>query len=310
MDTEQNQEPNPFLTGTDVQVAWDSTSLSYLKDCPRKYQLSMLQHWRLSAENVHLTFGRLYHEALERFDRAKFAGATHEDCVRVVTAFLMEHPFESDHTAKNHQTLIRTVLWYLEHFKDDPAQTYRLANGSPAVELSFRMELDFGPIEGVNYVLCGHLDRVVEYNDDLYTSDRKTTGSALNAGYFGNFNLDNQMSLYSIAGGVVIGSPVSGVMIDAAQVIVSESRFARAFTYRTAEQSEEWLSDLEHWLRLAVAYAEANHWPMNDRACRMCAFQRVCSKPPAIRENILKTHYTQVTWNPLAPRKETVNARL
>ena len=34
---------------------------------------------------------------------------------------------------------------YLIIFVDDPAQTHIMSNGKPAVELSFRFELDFGP---------------------------------------------------------------------------------------------------------------------------------------------------------------------
>ncbi len=50
------------------QVAWDSTSLGLLKECPRKYQLTILHGWRPRWESVHLTFGLLYHSGLEGYD--------------------------------------------------------------------------------------------------------------------------------------------------------------------------------------------------------------------------------------------------
>ena len=61
-----------------------------------------------------------------------------------------------------------------------------MSNGKPAVELSFRFELDFGPEYGdaigngpeqgtQPYLLSGHLDRVVEFNDHLFVMDHKTT---------------------------------------------------------------------------------------------------------------------------------------
>lgn len=56
---------SPFIDGTKVQYAWDSTSLGWLKECPRKYQYHMLEGWSGRGESIHLEFGILYHGALE-----------------------------------------------------------------------------------------------------------------------------------------------------------------------------------------------------------------------------------------------------
>src|SRR5205085_2132611 len=155
-------------------------------------------------------------------------------------------PWKSDHHAKNRETLIRSVIWYLDNFKDDPAATLILANGKPAVELSFRMELDWGPggkpaagLDFPPYILSGHLDRVVEFGGQRYVMDRKTTGSSPTPHYFDGFAPDNQMSLYTLAACVQFNTPVAGVIIDAAQIAVGFTRFQRGFTYRTESQLEE-----------------------------------------------------------------------
>jgi hypothetical protein len=62
--------PSPFIEGTRLQFAWDSTSLGYLKECPRKYYYTMIEGWRGRGESVHLRFGQEYHAALEHYDRA------------------------------------------------------------------------------------------------------------------------------------------------------------------------------------------------------------------------------------------------
>src|SRR5438046_4651295 len=54
-----------------MQLAWDSTSMGLLKECPRKYQLSILEGWTPKRTSVHLLFGLWYHGALERYDHAK-----------------------------------------------------------------------------------------------------------------------------------------------------------------------------------------------------------------------------------------------
>lgn len=196
---------SPFLPGTNVQFAWDSTSLGWLKTCPRLYQYSMIEGWRHRGNSVHLDFGLWYHDGLETYDKLRSDGLDHEDAVREVVLHCLKltwvyetepappedglppgavniipgtgTPWRSDHNLKTRETLIRSVIWYLEQFgPNDSATTIQLVNGKPAVELSFRLEMDWGPgwsdkhgpssIGGVAlqpYVICGHLDRVVEF---------------------------------------------------------------------------------------------------------------------------------------------------
>ena len=143
---------SPFLPGTQIQYAFDSTSLGYFKTCPRLYQYVMLEGWAGKGESVHLRFGIEYHAALEQFDRLMAEGAEREDAIRRVVQSLLERiaDWEPDLDTraghyKNRDTLVSLVVDYLDHFADDPAQTYILNDGTPAVELSFRFELDWGP---------------------------------------------------------------------------------------------------------------------------------------------------------------------
>ena len=162
------------------------------------------------------------------------------------------------------------------------------------------------------YLLCGHLDRVVTFQDNLFVMDRKTTTSALSAYYFDQWSPNNQMSLYSIAGQVVVGSPVRGVIIDAAEVKAANSKsvgyseFARGFTFRTPDQNDEWLSDLRVWTSAMEACATTGMWPINEASCSNyggCRFRNICSKSPSVRENFLRSEFTKgEPWNPLKPR--------
>ena len=300
---------SPFLPGTSIQFAWDSTSLGWLKECPRKYQYSMLEGWRSNADSVHLIFGLEYHSALELYDHLR-TDVDHEEALHTTVAATMAHTYDwaPDHPYKTRENLVRSVIWYLEEFKDDPAQTVILANGKPAVELSFRMELDWGPtghLGGQPYLLCGHIDRLVTFAEGTYVLDRKTTGSTPGASYFDGFSPDNQMSLYSLASKIIYKTPVKGVIIDAAQIQVGATKFARGFTYRSDAQLTEWLADTRYWLAQAVRYAEADYWPMNDKSCHNyggCVYRKVCSKSPDIRHKFLESDFHKETWNPLEPR--------
>ncbi len=62
-----------------LQVAWDSTSIGYLKECPRKYQYMMVLGRQPREESIHLTFGLHYHKALEIYDHARSSGLDHSD---------------------------------------------------------------------------------------------------------------------------------------------------------------------------------------------------------------------------------------
>ena len=124
------------------------------------------------------------------------------------------------------------------------------------------------------------------------------------------------MSLYSFAGQVVLGTPVRGVIIDAAQILEDESRFGRGFTYRTQAQTQEWVADLRYWLTLAEQYAVNNYWPMNDKSCGHyrsekddrsgCPFREICGKDPSVRETFLKTQFTKLEERMMEPSKTKV----
>jgi len=306
------------------------------KTCPRLFWYTMIKGYRPREESVHLRFGIEYHRALQDYDECRSKELGFEDAMRSTVRALLSRTgdWNPDHKYKNRDNLIRTVVWYLEKFRDDPAATVRLSDGRPATEVSFRFELDWGPqqvvtaeaedgmmvIESVQttqpYLLCGHLDRIVNFQDSIFVMDRKTTKSEPSSWYFTMYEPDNQMTLYTLAGQVVLSSPVKGVIIDAAQVQVEASKFGRGITYRTPEQIHEWLDGLKFWFAQQEACAVADHWPMNDKSCNSyrsqesesigCPFRLACSKQESVREAFLDSNYDKVEegerWNPLQPR--------
>jgi len=323
---EAKVEISPFLPGTKVQFAWDSTGLGYAKRCWKLYELAILEGWETPEESVHLRFGIEYHATLADYQHQRAEGNDHNDSLRNVVRNLLVRISDWDPdrttkaaTTKNPETLLRTVIWYLDEYQDDVAKTVIWSDGTPAVEQSFRFELDWGPETARNergqwtpnqpYILCGHLDQIVDYQGERFVMDHKTTGRPLTSYYFDMYEPDNQMSLYSLASQVVLHSPVKGVIINATQIGVGFSRFARGFTFRVADQLKEWVDDLRFWLRAAEQRALEGYWPHNDTACDKyggCKFREVCSKSPKVRERFLKANYIQLPekerWNPLRTR--------
>jgi PD-(D/E)XK nuclease superfamily len=300
----------PFL-----QLAWDSTSLGFLKECPRKYFLTIVSSTVTKDQSVHLTFGILYHSALEAYDRARAEGKSHAQAkiFAVRTALTqswnreLRRAWNSGDQYKNRLTLVRSIVWYLAQYENDPVATIILANGRPAVELSFRYSTTYISPDGSPYILCGHLDRVGRLENLPFIIDRKTTKYQLEERWFSQFSPDNQMTLYSFSGKIVYQLPTQGVMIDGAQVLVNSTRFKRGFTHRTDSQLNEWYRELGYWLDQAAYFASSQFWPMNDKSCGNyggCPFRGICDKSPEVREMFLNdpSKFTVRSWNPLQIR--------
>jgi hypothetical protein len=294
-----------------------------LKTCPRKYEYVVVQGWGSRDESIHLRFGREYHHALQDYSIARAEGMHHEDaiheCIRALHSRTFDWAPDRNTRAgryKNRESLLGLVVDYLDHFgADDPAKTFILDDGKPAVELSFRFELDWGPGMPMYgkpasagddwkpefaqpYLLCGHLDAVVSFSGDLYVMDRKTSLTTIGTYWFDQWSPSNQMTLYALAGKIMLNQPIKGVILDAAQVLLEKpNAFARGFAYRSEDQLAEWLTDLRYWLREAEDYATAGYWPQNDTACNKyggCQFREVCSRSPSVRETYLASMFDKI----------------
>lgn len=312
----ETPEPKSFKDG--LQFAWDSTSIKLAEECLRKYQYKMIGGWTPFEASPHLRFGGVYASALEHFYKHRAEGLSHDDALcEVVHEALFEtwdyeldeagekipdsgKPWLSSHKLKTRENLIRTIIWYLEQFRGDSAEVVILANGKPAVEHSFALPVDD------DIIFCGHLDRLVNYADNLMVMDQKTTGSTISSQYFEQFKPDVQMSMYTFAGKMIYQLPVRGVIIDAAQIAVGFTRFERGITMRTDSELQEFYDTTMHTIQQARTATALGHFPMNRTSCDKfggCEFRKVCSKSPEVRKNFLKADFEQgPRWDPLETR--------
>ena len=312
---------------TGAQWAWDSTSLKALYSCERLYAFQFIEDYVSSESSVHLVFGGIYAAALELYHRSVAQGAAHDEalhaCVRyaLVESWLhslslsgeripntgQPHPVFSTTNTKTREGLIRTIVWYLEHFRGSHISTLITSSGAAAVEYSFKLELS------PSILYCGHIDRVVTDGRYSYIQDQKTTGATIGANYVSKYDLDIQMSGYTYAGKIIYNAPIAGVMIDAAQVATDFSAFFRGFTFRSNDALEEWrdesLSRLATIRAKSARYAEEGDigvFAPNFTACTNyggCPFAEVCAKPRGLRKRFLESNFTRrKPWNPLESR--------
>lgn len=308
---ESTMTDEPFSpTNPNLQTAWDASSLSDFRKCPRYYYYRHIQLWRTKRESDDIIFGTSFHEACEVYDNARARDVPyHAACILAVRS-AMEKSFnwKTENTAKNRFTLIRSLVWYFEQFKTDPFETAKKPDGSPAVELSFRIELQIKDPFGQPYILCGHIDKVVKESDYYQPLDRKSTGTTLSSKYFHRYEPNTQMSCYALAVRVLFNTPNVRVLVDAAQIAVNFTRFMRGSTGRTTAQLDEWLSDTYFWIKQAEGCAQRGEWPHNDNSCMLyggCAFRHICSMDPASRQRFLEADFVKgERWNPLRVRGE------
>lgn len=324
---------SPYLRGSFLQFAWDSTSFTTLMECPRKYQLRMLEGWVTRSPNrqVALDFGILMHRGIELYHRLKALGRSHmqsadEACHSILRDPLFDHlPTGADIDAEKEAVaeaddddggeanlkqskvrtrfhLMRALVWYFDHYASDPLRVVQLADGRPAVELSFRVPTGLH-IGGEEIIYCGHVDRLVHYADSVVVVDVKTTSKSLGSAYFDLFHISHQMTGYVYAGRLALDRPVSGAMIDGVSLLVGGVKFGRAPTHRSKSQLSEFLQQLGHYTEQAEVYAEDGYYPLNTTSCRFCEFQKICSKSPEVRDLYLHQMYErQPSWNPLQNR--------
>jgi hypothetical protein len=308
-----------------AQFAWDSTTLSTAFECERKYYFQYIEHFVDATRSVHLIFGGHYAKAVERYHKALALGASHDEAVYSVVRDAMIdtwiHNLNEDgsrrpgtghaelflSTSKTRENLIRTIVWYLEEYKNSEVKTLIKSDGTPAVEYSFKLPVDN------DIIFCGHLDRVIEFADANFVQDQKTTGSTVTPNSFAAYDMAVQMSMYTWAGKAIFATPIKGVMIDIAQVASGFSRFLRGFTYRSDEYLTEWYGQVQ--AKIEVIRRKTQHYQdtgdssvfqPNYTACTNyggCEFRDVCSKAPQFRAQFLRSNFERRRpWNPLESR--------
>lgn len=312
---------SPF-TKNGLRFAWDATALDKMV-CPRKYQL-WNQGWQARGAPLAREFGSAVHECLALHDRCLAKGLSPDHAkahamsetarLAVELGSKLPRPSEgapSREKARSKENLLRTVIWYADHWHNDPAKVACDPEGKPLVECAFRLPLGFEtPCGEHEYLLCGYFDGIVEMVGGLWVRERKTTGSTISQHYFDGFSPDTQISTYCLASRVVVpDQPVKGVLLDAIQIAVNFTRFARGLVIRTTEQIDEWAQNVRYWIKVAewcfLTFGD-KPWPMNEAACHLyggCPYRKVCSKSPSTREQFLQADYVREDpWNPLLDR--------
>ena len=330
---------SPFVEGTKIQFAWDSTSLTVAMACPQRYKYEIIDGWEPRNPNVAiaLAFGILIHTGIETYHKLRATGSSFDDAVVGSLRAVMSKddfrrpgqplwdaiPVEADiiemkaadaaddeadgidlrnSKIRTRYHLFRALVWYFDNYSHDALKVISLADGTAAVEHSFRVPVGEALSDGTPLMLSGHLDKVVEFNDQLYISDVKTTKS-ITMQWRQSFDLSHQMTGYTLGGKIGLKKPVQGAFIDGICLQVGGVQFNRFVTVRSESQLREYVRLLKYTADQAEMWFQNNYYPQNTAACMFCQYKEVCRQPPEFRAGTLRTHFKQApAWNPLAVR--------
>lgn len=139
---EHHSTNHAVIPGTGgLRWVYDSTSLRLLQGCLRKANWVLNDGWTEAERPIALAWGIHFHTCMEVFHKCLSHGLDYELATHRVArlAALLGETLMSLDTSRTKETLIRSVVWYLDQYRDDPLQTAILPDGKPAVELSFML---------------------------------------------------------------------------------------------------------------------------------------------------------------------------
>ena len=293
-----------------IQFAWDNTSIGLYKTCPRKYYYSIVCGYEPRTMAPALSFGIAIHSIFENWHKQIASGTDkHTALISAVRlAGQLGERLPAGDTSRTKETLVRTVIWFFDQYWDDKTITLREPSGKPIVEYHFK--LPFMEYLGNLVFICGHIDRMVKWQGEVYIADYKTTKYTLDQRFFNQFKPGTQMPLYLTACHIISNTfadlpNAHGVIIDGIQLGVNFSRFGRGIVPFSLEEINEYIIDLKYWITQAMDACKANYFPQNTESCQKysgCQYLEICSKSPARRDLFLNGNFTKRTWDPLIAR--------
>lgn len=299
----------------------DNTMLKDYKDCPRRYFLRHVMHWRRDGTAAPLVFGLSWHAAMDvlwsNFGKVSdaeiltLAAAAFDACWAEQGMPVEMSLDQIERLAPRTPMVAREMLaGYLE------SRRHILVGMSlVACEQPFAV-----PLPGhKNTWYCGRLDKVFDYSNLRLVGEHKSTteykvDGGFKTQYLEQWYLDSQIMGY-LFGGNMFFEGLSQVWVDAALV---HKKVHSAFKFVPVSHQwsmlEQWLEDTAEWVSRIYedeAQFQAAHelssgiFPKNTEACfskfGSCQFVdicRTCPDPSKLHE--APAGYKEELWSPFS----------
>lgn len=299
-------------------AAVDSTMLKTFRECPRKFELEYLYHWKSRKPSIHLHAGQAFASGLEEVRRAfhedklPAADSLASGAAKLIEAYAT---FEEPHdTAKTLPRMLGALEYYFDVWplETDHYQPWQYDDGKFAIEFSFASPLPWdNPETGEPVIYTGRSDMLaVQRNDSaIWILDDKTT-SQLGQSWVNQWDLRSQFTGYTWHARKVSAIPIMGCVVRGVSILKTKYDHAEVPTYRPDWQIDRWLTQVLHDLeRMKLAW-ETGYFDFNlDEACNSysgCLFRRICLSSPEAVPEWLAADYEKRVWDPLKREERKV----
>ena len=264
----------------------DSTKIRSYLTCRKHYELRHIRHLAPIVVSAPLSFGKSWHVIAEMLAK----GVPVAD---VKTHFKEIYTNETKDELRTVGKGTELIDLYVKKYKVEPF-TYL------HTETPFALPLQD------NIVLCGKEDAIIEWNDEIYVFERKTT-SRLGITFFKKFRLDYQIDIYCLACRELVGR-CAGAIIDAVRVCKPKAKMDVDLVRDIVGRSDRDLDDAqEEIIGIISDMRSTKLFYKNKLSCYTwggCEFLPVCES----HENpkIIRDFYKEVIWNPMKGVEEVV----
>jgi len=264
----------------------DSTKLRSYLFCRKHYELRHVRHLAPLVVAAPLSFGSAWHTITEMLAQGK---TTEEAITHYKTIYTNETKDELRTVNKG----VELINLYTKKYAREPFKYLY-------TETPFAMPLRD------NIILCGKEDAIIEWNDEIYVFERKTT-SRLGITFFKKFRLDYQIDIYCLACREVIGS-CAGAVIDAVRVCKPKAKMEVDLVRDVVGRTDKDLAEAqEEIITIVNEMRSTTNFYKNKLSCFTwggCEFLPICES----HENpkVIRDFYHEVVWNPMKGVEEKV----
>lgn len=251
----------------------DNTMLSTYKECPRKFQIRHLLHWRPAGTAAPLVFGSSWHAAMDTVwqhgqaynqrDLREFAALTFKEK-------WVGEGFPEELDLPDLERLgARTPMVAEEMLKEYIEQRWRMIQGCEIIAVEQPFAVPLPGIQDVWYV--GRLDKVLAYNGQKLIIEHKTTteykiDGGFKTTYIESWDMDSQVKGYEFGGGLYYD--IEQVWVDAALVHKKvHDKFRFVPVQHTNTMLMEWVGNTVEWVRRLQHDISTGFFPKNEGAC-------------------------------------------
>lgn len=318
---------------------YDNTRLSCYKECPRKYYLRHVRHWRKKGHAPALAFGLSWHDAMDVVWEimAKKPDTPILDVLTpAMTAFearWVEEGFpswnqmtlekEKDLKARTPGNAAEILGAYIHERRNFFREIELIAFERPFVVPIFA--------DDISTLYVGRRDKDFKFRGRTYVGEHKTTSDysvayGITPRYIESWSPNSQVDGYLHSGHMEYGDGMAAVWVDAALVHKKVRKFKFIPIERMFDQLDGWLADTQNWIRrieferdLLSAKRNTAHplgghqshldcFPKNTEQCNgkygPCGFRDIC-RAIANPEKVEKCPegYIEEKWEPFSVLK-------